>query len=143
MPRQYRLTTGRRIVNAITAFLVRIGVYPGHTYLLTVRGRTTGQPYTTPVTLVVQGSERWLVAPYGPVAWVRNARVAGEVTLTHGRRREVVRVVELGPEESAPVLRQYLREVPVVRPFFAATPDAALEAFVAEAAAHPVFRIAA
>jgi hypothetical protein len=29
--------------------------------------------YSTPITLVEASGQRWLVAPYGEVAWVRNA----------------------------------------------------------------------
>ena len=47
--------------------------------------------YSTPVTLVEERGLRWLVAPYGEVAWVRNARVAREFTL----RREVFQPVEI------------------------------------------------
>jgi hypothetical protein len=36
---------------------------------------------------------RWLVAAYGPGNWVRNARAAGEVTLSRGRRSQTYRVV--------------------------------------------------
>jgi len=81
------------------------------------------------------------VAPYGAVGWVRNARAAGRVTLSRGSRSEVVRVAELGPEESAPVLKRYVTEVPITRPFFDVTPDSPLDAFRAEAPRHPVFRI--
>jgi hypothetical protein len=52
-----------------------------------------------------------------------------------------VAVVDLGPAEAAPVLTQSVTEVPITPPFFEATPDAPLEAFVAEAYHHPVFRI--
>jgi hypothetical protein len=97
--------------------------------------------HTTPVTLIEEGGQRWLVAPYGPVNWVRNARAAGQVTLTRGRRSETVTVVELSPVESAPVLKEYLKQVPVVRPFFNVTPESPLEAFIAEAPKHPVFQI--
>jgi len=58
-----------------------------------------------------------------------------------GRQSETVTIVELGPQESAPVLKEYLKRVPTVRPYFDATPDSPLEVFVAEAARHPVFRI--
>ena len=54
------------------------GLAGGHTYVLAVRGRKSGKRYETPVSLIENG-ERWLVAPYGEVAWVRNARAAGEV----------------------------------------------------------------
>jgi hypothetical protein len=83
------------------------------------------------------------VAPYGEVSWVRNARAAGVVGLSRAGRSETVRAVELSPEEAAPVLRDYLRQVPIVRPFFEATPAAPVEAFVRESARHPVFRLVA
>jgi deazaflavin-dependent oxidoreductase (nitroreductase family) len=110
-------------------------------YLLTVRGRRTGARDSTPVTLVEQSTNHWLVAPYGEVSWVRNARAAGQVTLSRGRRSETVAIVELRPAEAAPVLQQYVTEVPITRPFFDAKPDSPVEAFVAEAPGHPVFRI--
>jgi deazaflavin-dependent oxidoreductase (nitroreductase family) len=137
----YRLSAWRRVANVLVRALLRIGVGPRHTYLLTVRGRRSGQPYSTPVTLVEEGKRRWLVAPYGEVAWVRNARAAGQVTLSRGRHAETIAILELTPQEAAPVLKQYVTEVPITRPFFDARPDSPLEAFVAEAHRHPVFRI--
>ncbi len=137
----YRLSAGRKLINWLVQGMLRLGVGPRTTYLLTAKGRRSGKLYSTPVTLVTQGDQRWLVAPYGTVNWVRNARAAGEVTLTRGRRSERVTIVELGPVESAPVLKEYVRHVPVVRSFFDATPDSPIEAFTAEAPRHPVFRI--
>jgi deazaflavin-dependent oxidoreductase (nitroreductase family) len=137
----YRLSPVRRTVNALVRVLLRAGLGPPRTYLLTVPGRRTGHPRSTPVTLVETGGQRWLVAPYGAVSWVRNARAAGRVALVRGGRSETAVLVELGPEESAPVLRQYVQEVPITRPFFDVGPDAPLEAFAAEAPRHPVFRI--
>jgi len=52
-----------------------------------------------------------------------------------------VAIAELGADEAAPVLKRYKAEIPITRPFFDAKPDAPLEAFVAEAHRHPVFRI--
>ena len=119
--------------------LARLGLAP-HVYVLTVPGRRTGRPYSTPVRLIENGT-RWLVAPYGEVGWVRNARAAGTVTLGRRGRSETVAIEEVGPEEAAPVLREYVRKVPVVRPYFEADRNAPVEAFVAEAARHPVFRL--
>jgi len=141
MPATYRLGSARRLVNRLVRALLRMGLGPRRTYLLTVQGRRSGRLRSTPVTLVEEGGRRWLVAPYGEVGWVRNARAAGRVTLSRGRRSETVAVAEVEPEESAPVLRRYLAEVPITRPFFDAAPDANLEAFKAEAPQHPVFRI--
>jgi deazaflavin-dependent oxidoreductase (nitroreductase family) len=140
MAKTYRLGLARRLINVVVKGLLRVGVAGGHTYLLSVSGRRTGKTYSTPVILVENG-ERWLVAPYGEVSWVRNTRAAGQATLSRGRRREQIKVGEVGAQESAPVLRDYLRQVSVVRPFFDASPDSPLEAFVAEAGRHPVFRV--
>lgn len=129
-----------RLINGCVKGLLRIGVAGRHTYLLGVRGRRSGRTYSTPVVLVENG-ERWLVAPYGEVSWVRNARAAGQATLSRGRHREEIKLSEIGPQESAPVLRQYLRQAKAVRSSFDASPDSPLDAFVAEAGRHPVFRI--
>ena len=104
-------------------------------------GRKSGRRYSTPVQLVLGEGERWLVAPYGERQWVRNARAAGEVELTRARRTTTHRIEELGPAEAAPVLREYLRKTPIVKPYFAASRDDPLEAFAAEASEHPVFRV--
>src|SRR5262245_39356190 len=100
--KRYRLGIGRRSVNALVRALLRLGVGPARTYLLVTRGRTTGRVYRTPVTLVEDGPRRWLVAPYGEVAWVKNARAAGQVMLERGRQSDTQRLLELPPRESAP-----------------------------------------
>ena len=84
MARAYHLGRARRLVNAVMAPLARVGLAGRHTYVLTVVGRTSGNSYSIPVILVEARGERWLVSPYGEVAWVRNARAAGEVQLTPG-----------------------------------------------------------
>ena len=138
MAKSYRLGTTRRLVNAIMGPLARAGVAGRHTYVLTVRGRKTGQPHSTPVVLI-EGEERWLVAPYGEVGWVRNARAAGEVELSRGGRSETLRIAQAMPEQAAAVLQEYLKRVPVVRPFFDVAPNSPLADFAAQAPRHPVF----
>jgi deazaflavin-dependent oxidoreductase (nitroreductase family) len=81
--RTLRMSRGRRVGDAIISVLIRAGVVPS-SYLLTTRGRRTGLQRTNPVTIVEGEGKRWLVAPYGPVSWVHNARASGRVTL---RRR--------------------------------------------------------
>jgi len=137
----YRLTPGRRAANRLVRLLLALGLMPGPTYLLTVPGRRTGRPLSTPVTLVEEGGDRWLVAPYGDVAWVRSARAAGQVTLTRGRRTETVPLRELSSGEAAPVLQSYVTRVPITRPYFDVTPASPLAAFEAEALRHPVFHL--
>ena len=127
-------------MNAVIGSLTRFGLAGRHAYLLTVRGRTTGRAYSTPVILIEDG-DRWLVAPYGEVGWVRNARAAGEVEISRSGRSQVMQIVEVEPEQAAPVLKQYLKSVPVVRPFFDVKPGSPIEEFVSEAPRHPVFRL--
>lgn len=141
MARTYRLTPLRRLGNTLLSPLARSGLSGRRTHVLTVVGRRTGRRYSTPVQLVLEDGRRWLVAPYGERAWVKNARAAGWVELSRALRTERVRVEEVGPEEAAPVLREYLRTTRITQPYFDAGPDAPLEAFAAEAGRHPVFRL--
>jgi deazaflavin-dependent oxidoreductase (nitroreductase family) len=139
----FEQTRLRSIGNKLIAPLARLGLAGRRTHVLTVTGRKSGRRYSTPVQLLFLDGDRWLVAPYGAVGWVKNARAAGEVELTRARRTERVRIEEVGPDEAAPVLREYLRDTPIVKPFFDVGSDAPLEAFAAEASRHPVFRLAA
>jgi deazaflavin-dependent oxidoreductase (nitroreductase family) len=127
-------------VNAVIGPLARIGLAGRHTYILTVRGRKTGRAYSTPV-LLIENGQRWLVAPYGEVGWVRNARAAGEVEISRAGRSEKLRIQEVASLRAAPVLKQYLKSVPVARPFFDVNPGSPLDDFVTEASRHPVFRL--
>ena len=141
MPAVYRLRLPRRLANTLITPLIRLGVAPADAHLLTTVGRKTGRRYTTPVNLVAHEGERWLVAPYGERAWVKNARAAGWVEVRRGRETRRFQVAELPPAERAPILSAYVRAVPITRKFFAADRDAPVEAFAAEAERHPVFRL--
>jgi len=139
--KSYRLNLGRRLTNAIFGGFIRLGLGPGGSYLLITRGRRTGQPRTTPVSLVEFEGARWLVSPYGVRPWVLNARAAGRVELRRGRRRTAWTVDEADAATAAPVLRQYLSENKIVAPYFEADATSEVDAFATEAAAHPVFRL--
>ena len=117
-PKPYRRSLWRRALNAVVRPLARLGLTGPRTHLLTVPGRRTGRPWSTPVSIVEERGERWLVAPYGSRNWVLNARAAGSVELRRGRRSERLAVDELGPEEAVPVLRRYYELARVTRPFF-------------------------
>ena len=139
--RTYRVNAIVRMVNRLSRALIERGMGPEHRYVLTVRGRKTGKEYSAPVTLIEQGGKRYLVAPYGEMNWVRNARAAGRVTLARGGRSQTLSIVQVSAAESAPVLKAYLAVEPITRPYFDAKPDSPLEAFVAEASRHPVFAL--
>jgi deazaflavin-dependent oxidoreductase (nitroreductase family) len=120
--------------------LVRAGLVPG-SYLLTTRGRKTGRPRTHPVVPVDHSGRRWLVAPYGPVSWVRNARATGQVSLTRRRHTQAYLIREVPPDEAGPILQRYVRLAPSARPYLQATKKSPAEAFAAEADRHPVFEL--
>jgi deazaflavin-dependent oxidoreductase (nitroreductase family) len=137
-----------RVGNAVTTTLLRAGVKmagPGGVpmYLLTVRGRKSGQPRTTPIVVLERDGKRYLVSPYGIVDWVRNIRAAGEATLTRARRSEQVRVVELPPKEAALVLKSSLEHgIPsFLAKYFEVTAQSSPEEFEQAAVKHPVFSL--
>jgi deazaflavin-dependent oxidoreductase (nitroreductase family) len=138
--RAFRMGWRDRVGDGIFTLLARVGVGPAH--LLTTRGRKTGRPRTNPVVLVRQGEQRWLVAPYGAVSWVLNARAAGRVILRRGRDTGEYAIRELPPAESAPILKRYLGFASATRPYFRGSKDSPLEEFVADAHRHPVFELA-
>src|SRR5919198_3462 len=72
------------IFNPIARILLAAGVPMGPTVLLTVRGRRSGLPRSTPVAMAEIGGRRWLISPFGEIDWARNLRAAGHATLTSG-----------------------------------------------------------
>ena len=125
MARTYRVTRSVRVINRIIKALVRLGIGPSRMHILTVAGRTSGKLYSTPVSIIEQDGERWLVSPYGEVGWVRNARASGVISLQCGRRSETVGIEEVDPEQSAPVLKTYVGLEAITRPYFRIVPQVA------------------
>ncbi len=105
--------------NPIARKLLGIGVPLGPNALITVRGRKSGRPRTTPVALVEIGGRRWVIGTFGNVNWVRNLRAARQATITVGKRRQEVSAAELSPQEGADffaqVLGPYVRRLPLGR----------------------------
>ena len=62
------------IFNPIAKSLLRAGVPLGYNGLLTVPGRRSGQPRTTPIAIIESGGRRWVWAPWGDVL---SPRVSG------------------------------------------------------------------
>jgi deazaflavin-dependent oxidoreductase (nitroreductase family) len=134
----------------IIRVLLRLGIPMGPLILLTVRGRKSGQPHTTPVDLFEGNGRSYLVSTHGEERsnWVLNLRAAGEGVLTRGRDRRVIGVVELTPDAAGPVLRDVtgLRLALPVRGFIlrrtlGVPAGAALNEFMSAAKIHPVFEI--
>jgi deazaflavin-dependent oxidoreductase (nitroreductase family) len=143
MAKTYQLGPARRVVNVIMKPLVRLGIGGKSTYLLTTTGRRTGEPRTTPVILVEGDGQRWLVSPYGMVAWVHNVRAQPEVTLRHARRVETLHAEEVDAALAGPILQRYVRNARVTAPFFDAKGEDPVGKFIEEAPRHPVFKLTA
>jgi len=141
MTKQYSLGILERAVNLLFGGMTRLGIGAAYRHILTVRGRTSGTAYSTPVDVMDVDGSQWLVAPYGVVSWVRNARVAGLVELTRGRTKERFAVAEVTGEEAVPVLREYIRSVPVTRGYWDCGSDSTDVELAAQLPAHPVFRL--
>ena len=80
--------------------------------VLTVPGRKSGEPRSTPITPMYVDDERYVVSGFPGADWVKNARAADTATLTSGRTAETVRMVELSPEDARPLLRRFPTLVP-------------------------------
>lgn len=131
----------RRIGNALLGTVARTGFGPGHLYILTTRGRKSGMPHSHPVQLVIEGDQKWLVAPYGVVDWVKNARAAGRVNLRRGREARDYAIDEAEALDAGRVLKKYVKFAPVVLPYIDAGLASSEEKFAKEASTHPVFRL--
>lgn len=108
-----------RFFNPLAKLLLAAGIPMGPDVLLTVQGRRSGLPRSTPVAIAEIDGRLWLISPFGRVDWVANLRAAGRATITSGRRREEVTARELTRDEAVEyyrdVLAPYLRVTPVAR----------------------------
>src|SRR6476646_5530041 len=100
-------------MNRVLKAVQQMGIPTGPASVLTVPGRKTGRPRSTPMTPFDVDGRLYTVAGYPGADWAANARAAGAGTLTRGRRDRRVRIVELSAEESRPVLRAFAVKVGV------------------------------
>ncbi len=144
MEKAFKMTPAMKYGTWILATLLKLGIPMGPLRLLEVRGRKSGKIYSTPVALVQQGEQTWLVAAFGEVGWVRNIRASGQAELDNGRTVTKIEVLELDHQSAAPILKEFLKRfgiVPFIPPYFETTRDSSLSEFEKEAQHHPVFRV--
>ncbi len=97
-----------RTWNPLVRRLLRFGVPMGPNVLLTVRGRTSGEPRTAPVAISEIAGHRYVIGAYGQVHWVRNLRAAGEADIEVHGRHEHVRASELDHDAAVVFYRDLL-----------------------------------
>ena len=89
-------------MNKFMMAVQKLGIPTGPAMVLTVPGRKTGKPRSTPMTPFEHDGGLYVVAGYPGADWASNARAAGAGTLSRGRRSRRVRIVELDAAESRP-----------------------------------------
>ncbi len=142
MAKEFQYSPMFKAGNAFMRSMLALGISLNGTTLITVPGRKTGRPQSTPITMVEFNGQRYVQSPFGSVNWVRNLRAAGKATLSWGRRRETVIATELTPEQAAPVIKSILLHAPkVIRDYFDVTPESSLEEFIRDAPNHPMFAV--
>lgn len=100
-------------VNKMMIAMQKLGIPTGPPMVLTVPGRKSGQPRSTPMTPFTLDGQLYTVAGFPNADWARNARAAGAGTLRHGRKTRPVQIIELSSEQARPVLREFPVQVPV------------------------------
>jgi deazaflavin-dependent oxidoreductase (nitroreductase family) len=100
-------------MNRVVRAIQKLGIPTGPAMVLTVPGRKTGQPRSTPMTPFTYRGGLYTVAGYPGADWAANARAAGTGTLSRGRKSRQIKIVELDADESRPVLREFPAQVPV------------------------------
>src|SRR3569833_1318805 len=100
-------------MNKFMMAVQKLGIPTGPAMVLTVPGRKTGTPRSTPMTPYEHDGGLYAVAGYPGADWASIARAAGAGTLSRGRKSRAVRIVELSPGYAGPVLRSFAQKVPV------------------------------
>jgi deazaflavin-dependent oxidoreductase (nitroreductase family) len=110
---QFRPPRYLKPMNKFMMAVQKLGIPTGPAMVLTVPGRKTGKPRSTPMTPFEHDGGLYVVAGYPGADWASNARAAGAGTLSRGRKSRRVRIVELDATQSRPVLRSFAVKVPV------------------------------
>lgn len=74
------------LLNPIARRVLKVGPLLGPNALITIRGRKSGEPRTTPIALLQVDGRRWVIGTFGETNWVRNLRASHEAMLTVGRK---------------------------------------------------------
>ena len=140
MAKEYKLTRRVRLANRAAATMARRG--RGANWILTTIGSKTGERREVVVTPVEVETVRYLVAPFGPSAWVGNLRANPKATLARGGASIRVTAVEVEADEGGRALAKYYSEnAKDVGEYMDVSGDKTITDFVAAADRYPVFRL--
>jgi hypothetical protein len=140
--RDWRPTRLAKIWNRAFAWVSGLGLTPQILLTLQVKSRSSGRLCSIVLVVASHQGQRYLVSMLGDGSeWVRNVRAAGgEAFIKRGRSRPIM-LIEIPPEERAPILKAWCQVATSGRRHLPVSHDAPLSAFEAIAADYPVFRI--
>jgi hypothetical protein len=140
--RDWRPTRLGRIWSGAYAWVSGLGLTPQILLTLQVKNRSSGQLSSTVLAVANHQGQRYIVSMLGDGSeWARNVRAAGgQAFVKRGRSRPVM-LVEIPPEERAPLLKAWCQVATSGRKHLPVPHDAPVSAFDAIAADYPVFRI--
>lgn len=102
-----------KTMNKIVKAIHLLGISIGPVMVLTVPGRKSGYPRSTPVTPFEHEGALYAVTGVPGSDWGANAKAADSGTLSRGRSSRRVKIVELSATEADPLLRAYAVKVPI------------------------------
>ena len=107
----YARPTGRMQAsfNAAVRWLSDHGIGLAGARTLTVVGRTSGVPRTTPVNPFTVDGHTYLLSPRGNTQWSRNLRAVGECEIRRGRSVQAFAAAEVADADKVALLRPYLK----------------------------------
>ena len=125
----------------INAFVGGLGLNLFGAWMLTVRGRKSGEPRSVVVNPVDVDGQTYLLSPRGETQWVKNIRSSGVASLKRGRHETSYTVTEVvDPELKLKVMRAYLEswswQVNKLMGASKGSPDKELRAIIDH---HPIF----
>ncbi len=140
--REGRPTGAGRAFGHFWSAIADRGLTPAYVVTLETTGHRTGRRFSIPVVLADVSGRTYVVSMLGErPPWVRNVRAAGgRATIRRREAREVL-LVEVPPDERAPILKKYLQRASGARPHFPIGPDAPVEEFARIAGDYPVFEV--
>jgi deazaflavin-dependent oxidoreductase (nitroreductase family) len=148
IPKSHRVPFYVPLLNPLIKSFLRLGVPAGPMTLLTVRGRKTGRPRTTPVGLFRLETRRYIFDTFGNADWVRNLRAAREAVVGRGWGSKQVIAKELSLDEAALVLKEIFAPYiasrflsSFLRMGYSLAKDSTVDDYVREAGRHSGFEL--
>ncbi|MGZ8180211.1 nitroreductase family deazaflavin-dependent oxidoreductase [Williamsia sp. SKLECPSW1] len=102
-------TPAQTVFNRAVGWLADHGLGLAGARTLTVVGRSTGEPRSTPVNPFTVAGHTYLLSPRGNTQWSRNLRAAGECDLRRGHSTTAYVATEMADADKPALLRPYLK----------------------------------